>query len=210
MEESLFEEVENKNDDKGIKIDYGAYCFANPGIEKKSEEKSEEIDYGTIYFSNMSGLVEDEIAEETGGEIEDVSDFTGFLRQKPVWTSLSWEAFLEGFKSANRYSQRIADFKAYYEMHNFGCLHEGLLQYFILKNGEVDESGEPRNCPTTMRGWFSAFKAFFRFTNQGDLCKDLPILEAKFKQWSKEYMIKKSRVFTEADLGKNNILLILC
>jgi hypothetical protein len=54
----------------------------------------------------MSGLVEDEIADETGGEIEDVPDFTGFLRQKPVWTtSLSWEAFLEGFKSANRYSQ---------------------------------------------------------------------------------------------------------
>ena len=37
--ESLGEEVENKNDDKGIKIDYGAYCLANPGTEKKMRKR---------------------------------------------------------------------------------------------------------------------------------------------------------------------------
>jgi hypothetical protein len=68
---------------------------------------------------------------------------------------------------------------------------------------EVDPiSGEKKCAPTTLRGWYSTIKMFSRHKNQGDLDKELPIINTKLDHWEKEYVTKKAKVFSKTDLRK--------
>ena len=128
------------------------------------------------------------------------------IESKYGCSSPSWVSFLSDFKSSARYRERILDFLKYADQCDVGAdcnsLVKCLLDYFELKRREK-KSGEetPRFCGTTLRGWFSMFLKFWRYTGLGDLRVIAPILENNISKWEKTEVVVKAATFEKEDLG---------
>jgi hypothetical protein len=140
--------------------------------------------------------VEDEILGN-----DPLPSFSNYVQRPPVWASLSWSTFVNGLKTSGKYVQRIQDLQEFYESNNYMDLHKCILDFFIAKEAELGDDGEKKNAPTTLRGWYSTFKAFCKYTQQGNLDSDLPIIATKLDHWERDYVTKKAPVFSKEELG---------
>ena len=119
----------------------------------------------------------------------------------------SWTAFLEGIKTSQTYRDRLSDFLLYRETFLAGKadptlvkLELILLNYFLARRELTDDNGDRRHGSTSMRGWYSIFKAYWIHSDRGILT--IPLIEAKLNQWDKLHEVEKSEIFSKNDLEK--------
>ena len=169
--------------------------------DEKQENAGEEEEFEN--FLPIEGVEDEILGNEPFQLSNDFLNFSGYVRnlREPIWTSFSWETFKSGIKSGGKYQKRIDDFKTFYDRNKYSHLHEGLLYYFVENQKLIDEeTGLNLHAPSTLNSWYSVFKQFFTHTNQGDLDKELPILNIKLGHWDRDYETKKSKVFSKEDL----------
>ena len=78
-----------------------------------------------------------------------------------------------------------------------------------MNHSEINKDGSARFAPTTLRSWLSLLGKFWEFTQRGDLKAQMPLLESQIGKWEKDYMIKRARTFSNADLGTSFSLFLV-
>lgn len=123
--------------------------------------------------------------------------------------SVSWIRFLEDFSSKTVYEQRINDFLNYHQQQINQDFVTALIDYFDLKRHELKPNGEIANAPTSMRSWFSMFKAYWLHCHGQALEKIAPLIEINLTKWEKTYTVNKAAAFTKNQLRKINTVIDL-
>lgn len=117
--------------------------------------------------------------------------------------SVAWTSFLNGFGSANKYARIIDLFVEFRNtLINTGALHDDLVLFFDHYHALKGPEQEQLYKGTTLRGWLSVFKAFFKFVRREDICQLSPIIEANLRKWESTDRITKAAVFTKENLRK--------
>jgi hypothetical protein len=78
---------------------------------------------------------------------------------------------------------------------------DALITYFMKMRKENNADEQRAYAPTTMRGWFSMFKAFWLHTGRGDLEALVPLISTKLNHWQAAYITEKASTFTKEDMG---------
>ena len=122
--------------------------------------------------------------------------------------SPSWQAVMSDFASAKEYKARVIDFLQWFQGCKFNVgnesflnpangLETGLIQYFYHSRSQRKPTGEPMFCAGTLRGWFSIFLKFWKFTGKGNLRKKCTLIEDEIGKWEKLEDVKQSLVFSK-------------
>lgn len=116
----------------------------------------------------------------------------------------SWIDAMKGFSSANMYRQRVIFFLQYYDRRKleFSSIEAALVQYFYDSRNTPKVVGKPESkyCGTTLRGWFSIFLKFWKFTGKGNLRASCSCIEDNIGKWEKTESVRTALVFDEQNL----------
>ena len=115
---------------------------------------------------------------------------------------------MSDFASAKEYKARVIDFLLWFQASKFKPENEsflnptnglelGLIQYFYHSRSQNKTTGEPMYCAGKLRGWFSIFLKFWKFTGKGNLRTKCNIIEDEIGKWEKLEDVKQSMVFSK-------------
>ena len=139
-----------------------------------------------------SDLYEVKIADEEIVEcLRDISSDAERIRLLPDYGQRSkvWTDAMADFGSAKIYMKNLEEMLLWVHEHQVPdeLLYQGVIRYMrFLHFDDLDESGKPINCATTIGSKLSAYTKFFKFVYHINLKLMLPEAEDSIAKWSKK------------------------